>query len=78
MEPENPQQAHFIHIVAKLDFVAAIDDPIPTLNETIQRGMLGKVPVLRGSFKVLASQGMKFALDTSVIEHYYLFRSHGL
>lgn len=62
MAPENSQQAHFIHVVAKLDFVAPIDDPIPTLNETIQRGMLGKVPVLRGSFRLLASQG-KYSFD---------------
>ena len=59
MLPENPEQAHFIHVVAKLDFVAAIDDPLPTLNETFQRGMLGKVPVLKGSLALLNSQGNK-------------------
>ena len=57
MAPENPQQAHFIHVVATLHFVAAIEDPVPTLNETVQRGMLGKVPVLRGSFKIIDSKG---------------------
>ena len=61
MLPENPEQAHFIHVVAKLDFVAAIDDPLPTLNETIQRGMLGNVPVLKGSLALLNSQGNRLS-----------------
>lgn len=58
MAPENPQQAHFIHVVARLHFVAPIEDPVPTLNETFQRGMIGKVPVLKGSFRLVESQGI--------------------
>ena len=58
LSPENPTQMHFTRVNAKIHFIAPVEDPISILNDTIQRGMLGEVPVMKNSLKVHEQIGM--------------------
>ncbi len=57
---ENPSQSQYTHVNATIHFVAPVEDPITILQETINRGMLGQIPVVRSSLSVKEQKGESF------------------